>query len=335
MNNPEVTVLTAVRNGADYLAETIASIQAQTFANWEYLIVDDGSTDETADIVREAMRTDPRLRLLRRKVAGGPYAAANEGILEARAGYIVRIDADDLSPNRIHRQLDFLRQNPQFRACVSFWQGYDGKRLLPGTVTRIPVDGTVFCWYLLLRSQSLHSSVCYQKAAIVEMGGYRELPLSQDYRLWCELTRRGWLGVIPEVLSYVRTHTQRESHKKSDLQRNLALDILAEHLFALTRETWPREDLEALWTVGHGDIMPVQRGLLMLSRWERMWKAANLTAAQRHELERLASFRRWKHLRSNARRQPAKAVLGAIRYPFSWWKARPRSNITIKSESAL
>jgi glycosyltransferase involved in cell wall biosynthesis len=336
MNNPPVTVLTAVRNGADYLGETIASIQAQTYTNWEYLIVDDASTDNTAEIVETAMRNDSRLRLLRRTTAGGPYTAANAGIREARGAYIVRIDADDLSPaNRIQKQYDFLQQNPQHRACVSYWQAYDGTRLLPGSVLRIPVDGTVFCWYLLLRSQSLHSSVCYEKTAILEVGGYRELPVSQDYRLWCEFTRRGWLGVIPEVLSYVRTHSQRESYKKWELQRSLALDIMADHLLALTGEVWSREDLESLWRVGHADTMPIRKGIEMLARWDRLWKAANLTVKQRRELERLSSFRRWKHLRSNARRQPAQALLSAVQYGSSLWKAIPRSRMRIEGESVL
>jgi glycosyltransferase involved in cell wall biosynthesis len=328
MTMPEVTVLTAVRNGADYLGETIACIQAQTFTNWEYIIVDDASTDDTAAIVEAAIRTDGRLRILRRETAGGPYAAANQGIQEARGKYIVRIDADDLSPkDRIQRQFDFLEQNRRFRACVTFWQAYDGTRLIPGSVTEVPIDQDVFCWYLLLRSPSLHSSVCYQREAILEMGCYRELPLSQDYRLWCELTRRRWLGVMPEVLSYVRTHQKRESLKKGELQRNLALDILDEHLRALSGETWSRDELNSLWTVGHGQPMPIKRGLEMLDRWDRLWKKAHLKSEQQSELERLSAFRRWKHLRGNARTQPAQAVWSAMQHGLSMRKARLRPQV--------
>src|SRR5262249_40578106 len=122
MNSPRVTVLTAVRNGARLLSETIASIRAQTFSDWEYIIVDDASDDQTAAVVEAAARTDDRLRLIRRTTAGGPYAAANEGLRWARAEYVVRIDGDDLAPpERIQQQYDFLQRNPQSRACVSFW----------------------------------------------------------------------------------------------------------------------------------------------------------------------------------------------------------------------
>ncbi|HLG98189.1 MAG TPA: glycosyltransferase family 2 protein [Bryobacteraceae bacterium] len=315
MSAPSVTVLTAVRNGASHLAETIASVRAQTFTDWEYIIVDDASIDETVAMVEDFCQKDRRLRLLRRAEAGGPYVAANQGLREARGRFIVRIDADDLSPaDRIQKQYDFLLQNRRFRACVSYWQAYDGSRIIPGTVTTVPLDGGVFCWYLLLRSPSLHSSVCYERSAIFEIGGYRELPLSQDYRLWCELTCRGWLGVMPEVLSYVRTHQKRESLQKRELQRRLALEVLADHLFALTRERWDRADLEALWSVGHSEVMPISRGLEMLERWDGLWKASDLSAEQKKQLQQISAFRRWKHVRSNARRQPIQALLNAARY---------------------
>lgn len=330
INGPQVTVLTAVRNGAEHVAQTIRCIQEQTFTNWEYILVDDSSTDNTIAIVESFAKNDNRLRLLRRSTSAGPYAAANEGLREARGRYVVRIDADDLSPaDRIQKQCDFLANNPNFRACVSYWQAYDGSRLVPGSITTVPTDGQVFCWYLLLRSPSLHSSVCYERSAMLEIGGYRELPLSQDYRLWCELTRRRWLGVMPEVLSYVRTHARRESLKKRDLQRGLALDILGEHLFALSGEKWERADLEALWSVGHSELMPISRGLEMLERWDQLWKASDLSAPQKHEMQRLSAFRRWKHVRSNARRQPVQAALNAARYLASPWRIVARASYSI------
>src|SRR5437763_92199 len=117
MSTPKVTVLTAVRNGAEYLPETIASIRSQSFTDWEYILVDDASTDETPGIIEAAVRSDSRFRMLRRELAGGPYTAANDGIKEARGRYIIRTDADDLSPaDRIAKQYRFLEENQQFRA---------------------------------------------------------------------------------------------------------------------------------------------------------------------------------------------------------------------------
>src|SRR5262249_47503081 len=106
MSAPLVTVLTAVRNGTRFLAATIESIQKQTVTDWEYIIVDDASTDETIDVVEQFRRSDPRILLLRRSESAGPYVAANDGLKAARGKYVIRTDADDLSPTqRIERQL--------------------------------------------------------------------------------------------------------------------------------------------------------------------------------------------------------------------------------------
>ncbi len=329
MVSPEVTVLTAVHNGAQHLEEAIACIQAQTFENWEYIVVDDASNDGSVEIVEAAMRRDARIRLLRRSTSGGPYTAANDGLHTARGTFVVRIDADDRSPkDRIQKQRDFLLANPQFRACVTFYQLWDENGLVPGSITPLPLSSNVFCWYLLLRCPSIHSSVCYLRSAMAELGGYRELPLSQDYRLWCELTRRRWLGVMPEVLSYVRTHKARASLSGKPLQRELALDGLADHLLALTGETWTRADLKALWSVGHSEHMPVRQGLEMLDRWDRLWRAApGLTSADRAGLARLSAMRRRKHLRANARREPLPTLTHLVRlgatHPTSIVGVRP------------
>jgi glycosyltransferase involved in cell wall biosynthesis len=312
---PKVTVLTAVRNGAQHVAETIESILRQTFADWEYIFVDDASTDETLAILADYQRRDPRLRVMKREVSAGPYTAANDGLREARGKYVIRIDADDLAtPDRIERQLAFLQAHPEYGACVSYWQGLNQNGVIPGTVTPVPGNSRVFRWALLLRSASIHSAVCYERSMMEDIGGYRDLPLSQDYRLWCELTRRGWLGIMPEVLCYVRSHPKRESHAKFDIQRNLALEVLEDHMLALTGERWSREELTALRAVGHSEPMPAMKGIEMLDRWDRLWQAAtDLTIADRHELSRLSALRRWKHLRANARSQPFPVMFGLLK----------------------
>jgi glycosyltransferase involved in cell wall biosynthesis len=325
VSTPQITVLTAVHNGAEHVGETIASIEAQTFRDWEYVLIDDASTDATPEILAAAARKNPKLRIVRRDHAAGPYVAANEGLRLARGKWIVRTDADDLSPaHRIERQVAFLSQHREFRACVSFWQGFNQSGPLSHTVTPIPMSSGVFRWYLMLRSPSIHSSVCYEREAILELGGYRELPLSQDYRLWCEMSRRNWLGTIPEVLSYVRYHEGRESLMKRRLQRDLAFGVLADHMQEMTGRIWGTSDLETLWAVGHSEPLPVGAGLRMIDWWEASWRAASgLTVADRRELERLSAFRRWRHLRANVRGQVVSSLLHGARIVST----RPRSII--------
>ena len=293
----------------------MGSIRQQTFTDWEYIIVDDASTDETASLVEKFQRGDSRIRLLKRRTSAGPYGSANDGLKIARGKYIVRTDGDDLSPLIASKsRLAFLAAHSEYRACVTYWQAIDELDNKLNVVTPIPNNPRVFRWALVLRSQSLHSSVCFERTAMEEIGGYRELPLSQDYRLWCEMTRRGWLGTIPEILCYVRFHGSRQTNKNYEVQRELALEVLSDHLFALTGERWSRGDLLALRSVGYSELMPVGKGLEMLDRWDRLWQAAtDLTPEDGIELKRMSAFRRWKHLRSNARRQPVPVLTGMLK----------------------
>src|SRR5262245_16184953 len=110
MTGPTVTVLTAVRNGERFLGETIASIRAQTFEDWEYVIVDDASEDATRDVIAAAGREEPRIRSLLLAAPKGPYGAANAGLAISEGRFISRIDADDRAPaDRLQRQVAFMQ----------------------------------------------------------------------------------------------------------------------------------------------------------------------------------------------------------------------------------
>ena len=311
MTIPQVTILTAVRNGAHHIASTIDCALQQTYRDWEYLIVDDASTDATAEIVQEFERRDGRIRLIRRLSSGGPYIAANEGLRQARGTYVVRTDADDhFPPQRIARQIEFLKSHPEYRACISFWQAFTENGIRPHVVTA-PRNSRVFRWELVLKAPSLHSAVCYERSVMEELGGYPELPLAQDYWLWCQLTRRNWLGTIPEVLCYVRYHEGRQTHVNSRLQVKLGLDVLHDHMLALTGERWPQPDLAALRALGLGQSIPVEAGRKLLDRWDRLWNGANdLTLEDRADLSRTSALIRWKHLRANARSKPVTVAIG-------------------------
>jgi len=309
MTSPQITVVTAIRNGAAYIEETIQSVQAQDFADWEYIIVDDASTDDTPAIVERAAKADSRIQLLRRSDSAGPYVAANDALPLCAGKYIFRTDGDDLCPpGRFSRQLKFMQEHPEFRASVGFWQGFDQRGIMPHVVT-IPHSPRVFKWHLLLRSASIHSTACFETAALRELGGYVPVALSQDYRMWCTLAQRNWLGVIPEVLSYVRFHEGRSTNQRTDLQRTLAMGILRDYWRELTGEHLTNEEIDDLWAVAYSLPHDVRRALRMLERWEQHWSQdPALTSSERRELMKLRDLRSWKMLRGNLRRQPFNAL---------------------------
>lgn len=308
-------MLTAVRNGARFLAETIDSIRAQTFRDWEYIIVDDASEDETPEIVRGYEQCDGRIRLLRIETVAGPYGAANAGLRHARGHYIARIDGDDVArPQRLDRQLTFLRSNPRLRASASFWQVVSEDGAIEPLVRKVPQSPRVVPWFLCVKSGFVHSSAFVERQALEEIGAYRELPVSQDYRMWCDLAAREWLGVVPEVLVLWRAHRSSIGARSYTDQVRAHIEILRDHMSELTGERWSLEDASALFEVSRAREIGLLAGLDVLDRWESAWRiTARLTRGERHELSRLALRLRLRHVKWNGRREPLRMPAAAAR----------------------
>lgn len=321
---PEITVLTAVRNGVKYLPATLASLQAQTFEDWELILVDDASADDTPRLIEAAMACDPRIKLVRRTQAGGPFIAAYDGLQYAEGKYVARTDADDLSvPERFARQRDFLRAHPEAKACASYCQSLDDSGLLPYFYTAPAHNGSLK-WYLCLRCPLIHSSAFLERTMLEEIyrtspalktylqwsedpqaAPYAVVPDVEDYRMWCALARKGILTVVPEVLVYYRHHGHRVSVLRRSEQEQLAKEVLHEHLTKVTRRIWSQNEILALYAASHGQRFSLASGLEALREWERLWSQdQTLTVAERDELQSLASFRRKRFVRSQARQQP-------------------------------
>lgn len=303
---PDVTVLTAVRNGARFLVEMILSIRAQTVGDWEHIIVDDASDDGSAAIVERESEKDGRLRLIRRSESGGPYVAANEGLRAAQGRYIARIDADDVAmPDRLAVQLDYMARHPDLRACGGFHRGLTERgRVFPGS-RRFPVLPGVVKWRLCLAADAAHSSAFVERSALVELGGYHPLPLAQDWRLWCELSRRGWLGMVPEVVVYRRVHGERLSDREGLRQAQFADDIARDHLHALSGQKWAPEDVRSLREAAHGKSSSLREGLRALDRWAALWRAdESLTPEERDQLKASTQAFRKHHIRRWAESLP-------------------------------
>lgn len=313
--DPTVTVLTAVRNGARFLPETIDSIRAQTFADWEYIIVDDASTDDTPDVVRVYEQRDPRIRLLRLESGGGPYAAANRGLSEARGRYVARIDSDDLAlPNRLDLQLRYLQANSGLRACAAFWQVISAEGHVDPQVRKIPISPAVIPWFLCVKGGFVHSSAFIERAAFEEIGWYRERPVSQDYRMWCELSQKRRLGVLPEVIVQWRSHESSISAYSHENQVSAHVEILQEHLARLTGERWTRPDAQALYRVSRAREISVLGGLDVLDRWQRSWRhSGGLVPSDRRELATLGLRIRLRHLKWNWKSDPSRLPVGLMR----------------------
>ena len=287
-----MTVLTPVRNGQRYLSEAIDSIRAQTFTDWEYVIVDDASDDATVQIVETAMRADDRIRLIRRTSGGDPYAASNEGLARARGRYVVYLDSDDIAePDRIERQLSYLDARPHLRACAGRPRYLQRAARLRRSLSNWPVGPPPKAsrWHLCVRRNLLHSSACVERSAYEEIGGYREGVLHSDFRMWCELARRQWLGFVPAVVVSKRLHTGQLTRRAArDELIEPVLDALGEHVTAVTGDRWDRREIAALHDLQRRAGSRSRESYRVLRRWEHAWQADDaLGAEDRRYLTRL------------------------------------------------
>ena len=212
MSAPRVSVLLPVRDGARFLREALDSVLAQTLADFELLVVDDGSTDETPEIL--ASVGDERLRVLRQEPAG-LVAALERGIGEARAPYLARMDADDVSlPRRLERQLAALVDGVGLVGCGVERMDETGSVL--GS-HMLPPDDAPLRRRLLLRNPFAHGSVVVRREALERAGGYRaDYGANEDYDLWRRIARDWKLGAVPSVLYCYREHSGAVTRSRVD-----------------------------------------------------------------------------------------------------------------------
>lgn len=227
---PRLSVVLPVRNGAQYVRLAIDSILRQTFGDFELIIIDDGSTDGTPSILREAAASDRRVRIVEAPHRG-ISAAMNFAIAEARGEYIARADHDDISrPTRFERQISYLDANPDI-ALVGTWADVIDARGSPTDQRRQFPTRPQSLFKELRRGQNriIHSSVMMRRDCVVGVGGYRQAAnTAEDLDLWLRLAERHPLANMPEYLMSSRTHGRQVSVVQAARQRLMAdLCVLA------------------------------------------------------------------------------------------------------------
>jgi glycosyltransferase involved in cell wall biosynthesis len=202
MSKPLVTILMPVYNAERFLREAVDSILNQTLNNFEFLIIDDGSSDSSLEIIRSY--SDPRIRLIQNEKNIGISTTLNKGINLASADFIARMDADDISyPERLQKQYDYLKTHPDCallstQARIITEDGQE--KYIDDT------DGNYYYYILTFSSPIFHSSVMYRKDAVLDVGMY-SAPYSEDFELFWQLTRKYKLYNLPEVLLDYRNHS--------------------------------------------------------------------------------------------------------------------------------
>lgn len=200
-----ITVLMSVYNGQPYIEEAIESIVNQTFSDFEFLIIDDGSTDGSRDILKKWKAHDDRIRLILHGENKGLGYALHEGVSEAHGDWIVRMDDDDIAfPNRLKRQVKYIQENPEVD-ILSAWAIDIDKHANPMRLRQVPIkheDIVRLIWTIPV----VHPAVMFRKDEVKKVGSYdSDLRRRQDYDLWFRCAAAGLrFANIPEPLIYYR-----------------------------------------------------------------------------------------------------------------------------------
>jgi glycosyltransferase involved in cell wall biosynthesis len=205
LNNPKISVLLSVYNGEKYLREAIESILNQTFTDFEFIIVNDGSTDNALEIIKSY--DDERIRIINNEQNIGLTKSLNKALKQARGEYIARQDADDISlPNRFEEEMKYLDEHPE-------------TALLGTSVYLIDKFGEIIGKHIVLAKPSKkdllkgnqfnHGSTIFKKEIIDKVGGYNELiRYSQDYELWLRIAKQYKVRNLTQVLYKLRLHDE-------------------------------------------------------------------------------------------------------------------------------
>jgi glycosyltransferase involved in cell wall biosynthesis len=209
---PFCSVLMPVHNGQRYLRESIESILKQTFPNFEFVIINDGSTDDTKDILYSYSRHDPRIKVLTQENRG-IVSALNNGLRECKGEWVFRIDSDDIAvPDRLELQLEEARKNPGLVLIGGFCEqiNENNGRL---RLNKYPTKHKALVNNLeSLRPFLATPTICFKRTVVNEISGYRErFEYADDIDLWVRLAEKGKFSCVNRVVTRLRKHSSNFS----------------------------------------------------------------------------------------------------------------------------
>lgn len=227
MNQPAISVVMAAYNGAGLIGETLDSLRAQTFADFEVIVVDDCSTDDTLDVLRAC--PDPRLRIIAATHNAGPVRSRNRAFMKARGRYVAGLDQDDIClPERFARQVAYLDANPDIVLL-----GAAAAILENGTVSssiKSPVTTPrLIEWLLHIENPLVWSTVMVRRNAVPAGDFTRpDFLYAEDFDLYHRMARIGGIARIDDPLLLYRQHSSGASKRYADTMQASATRVLEE-----------------------------------------------------------------------------------------------------------
>jgi len=232
---PVITVFMAAYNAAAYIKEAIESVITQTFEDYELLIVDDGSVDNTFEIISSF--NDPRIRVIRNGKNMGLTSTRNVALNEAKGTYLAILDSDDIAmKNRLQLQYDFFSENPQFALCGSQAFIIDNSGNQKDEKLVVPTDPDKLKITMLFSNSYVNSSVMMKTAVLRELGGYKDYAPAEDYELFTRIAEKYPIKNLPEFLVKYRQHEHNISTVQSAIGAEKVRQIKKNQLLAIGLE---------------------------------------------------------------------------------------------------
>lgn len=224
MGNPKISVVMPVYNSERYIKTSIESILTQTFKNFEFIIIDDGSNDDSFKVIDSYRQKDKRIILMRNNQNIGTSKTLNRGLFIAQGKYIIRMDADDWSyPNRFQKQFDFMEKSPETGVSGGTIEICD-KNLNIKNKRRYPLSDIGARKIIFQYSPFAHPATIWNAKLMKKIHGYNpNIPLSQDYELYFRIGKISKFANIKDTILKLRTHDDSSSIIKGKFQEQYAI----------------------------------------------------------------------------------------------------------------
>ncbi len=222
--NVLVSVVMPSYNVEKYVGEAVESIQSQTLEDFELIVIEDGSTDNTAKVLADYQARDPRIQVYRQSNSG-VAASINRGCLLANGKYIVLMGADDLShPKRFEIQVDYLEKHPDIGICGTWMCAFEGNKK---TLFQYPTDPDIAKSMLPFQLSVVGGSIMFARAMYLQIGvrNRQNIGATDDYMFVVEYSKHCRISSIPEVLYLYRIHPEQVSRREKGIQDKFAKQI--------------------------------------------------------------------------------------------------------------
>ena len=254
MKAPKVSVVMPVYNGMPFLPQALGSILDQTFSDFELVIVNDCSTDNSKEYIKAVK--DDRIVFVDLEQNQGVTGALRAGMEKVRGEYIARLDADDEAlPERLSKQVQFLDENPEVGICGSSYYliGDDDKKKKEINIGKDDLD---IRWKALFKNPFVHSTVMIRRNILLSFNLNYNQKHGEDYALWVAMLKHSKGHIFSEPLIHYRMHPNNWTTKKKDEQDNasaiISSNLLRElidtgEIDPLTFSLWARGQVEVPW----------------------------------------------------------------------------------------